>query len=196
MLNLAKAIELCERHVRHKDVQFACAYGEPGYNDADAPSGILFADWNGCPKWLTRGLERRGFALEWSDEWIVSYENNSKAYRTSPTSYSWTPYYVISEDGDVFGGDEIESGSEAKWYVEEYLLNDYTRCNVFRGLDLTKHGFTQFNGKFESGWGQNGDPKKVFERLHSDYDVVFQLDSQGQFDTHWTAWIRKQERKI
>lgn len=192
-MNLQKAVELCKRHVRHKLVDCALSYGEPGYNDSDAPSGILFADWNGCPSWLTEGLERRGFALEWSDEWIVSYENNSKAYRTSPDSYSWRPYYVFTPDGDVVGGDEIEGGTEEEWYVEEYLLNDPTHCNVFQ-LNLAKHGFERFNGVFGSGWhGQNDAPDKVFARIQRElpgHDVVFQLDSQGQFDMHWTAWVR------
>lgn len=197
-LTLAKAMELCERHVRHKQVDCALSYGEPGYPSTplDARSGILFADWNDCPKWLTEGLERRGFALEWSDEWVISHENNSKAYRTSPTSYGWRPYFVMSEDGgDIVGGDEIESGNQAEWYVEKYLFNDPTHCNVFRGLDLAKHGFKQFNGVFESGWhlGQDDDPKKVFARIQEEmpgHDVVFSLESTGQFDMHWTAWVR------
>lgn len=194
-MNLATAMELCERHARHAQVDCALSYGEPGYSDSDAPSGILFADWNDCPTWLVAGLERRGFALEWSDEWIVSYENNSKAYRTSPNSYGWKPYYVITERGDVYGGDEIESGDQAEWYVNEYLLNDPTRCNTFRGLNLADHGFAQFNGMFESGWrsGQNDNPKEVFARINRerpDCDVVFSLDSVGQFDMNWTVWIR------
>lgn len=93
-MRLATAMELCERHVRHKQVDCALAYGEPGYSDSDAPSGILFADWNDCPSWLKEGLERRGFALEWSDEWIISYENNSKGDVTlgSPTRQGYGLY--------------------------------------------------------------------------------------------------------
>ncbi len=44
-MRLGTAMELCERHVRHAQVDCALSYGEPGYNEVDAPSGILFADW-------------------------------------------------------------------------------------------------------------------------------------------------------
>lgn len=188
-------MELAQRFVRHHDVDCALSYGEPGYSDPS--NGILFADWNDCPRWLTDGLERRGFALEWSDEWIISYENNSKAYRQSPDCYSWKPYFVLTEDCDVIGGDEIESGDQAEWYINKYLLNDPTHCNVFH-IDLASFGFRQFNGIFETGWhpGQNDKPQDVFRRIQRelpDHDIIFSLDSVGQFDAHWTAWVRKQD---
>ena len=44
----------------------------------------------------------------------------------------------------------------------------------------------------ESGFypGQDGDPSEVFERLSAEHDVLFTIDSTGQFDTRWSAWIR------
>ena len=194
MLNLGKAMELAKRHVRHEDVDCANEYGERGYDATQA--GILFADWNDSPAWLRDGLERRGFALEWSDEWLIAYDTG-KAYRSSPDSYGWKPYYVVSEDGEVVGGDEIESGNQAEWYVNEYLLNDPQRCNVFQ-IDLTKFGFQKWNGEFETGWhpGQNDNPREVFKRLQKekpDHDVVFDLIGVGQFDMTWCAWIRPQD---
>ena len=185
------ALELCERHVRSHDVRFASEYGEPGYDQPKA--GILFADWNDCPKWLIAGLERRGYSLEWCDEWIEASET-SKAYRTSPDCYGWLPYYVIN-DCEVIGGDEIEGGDMLEWYINEYLLNDPTRANLFRGVDLEKLGFEQYNGTFESGWypGQNDDPKDVFRKIQRELpkmDVVFSITGKGQFDVHWKAWIR------
>ncbi len=185
-------MELCERHVRHQQVDFAAQYGEPGYDEAKA--GILFADWNDAPSWLRDGLERRGYQLEWSDEWIIAHETG-KAYRTSPDCWQWTPYYVLTEDCDVIGGDEIESGDQAEWYVDEYLLNNPEHCNVFRGLDLTKHGFKQAFADLESGWhpGQNDKPADLLKRAQADYpnhDVVFQLDDKGQFDCRWSVWVR------
>jgi hypothetical protein len=197
-LTLGKAIELAAKHVRDHDVDGACTYGEPGYSDPVA--GILFADWNDAPSWLRDGLERRGFELEWSDEWTIVHESG-KAYRTSPDCYSWTPYYVHTEDGDVIGGDEIENGDEQDWYVNEYLLNDHKHCNVFRGVDLTKHGFEKYEPgnpqEYETGFhpGQNDKPQDVFKRIRKQYpqhDIVFQLDGTGQFDCRWSAWVRPQ----
>lgn len=186
------AIELCERHVISGYVRFASEYGEPGY--AQPQAGILFADWNDCPKWLIAGLERRGYSLEWCDEWIEADETG-KAYRTSPTSWGWKPYYILRDGCEVIGGDEIENGDCLDWYVNEYLLNNPTRCNLFRGVDLGALGFKQFNGQFETGWhpGQNDDPKEVLKRINRElpgHDVIFSLDSKGQFDSYWSAWIR------
>ena len=194
-LSAKTAIKLCERHVRHADVRFASEYGEPGYDNPRA--GILFADWNDCPRWLQHGLERCGFVLEWSDEWIEADETN-KAYRTSPTSYGWLPYYVIDDSGEVYGGDEIESGYQIDWYINKYLLNNPRHANFFRGVDLAAQGFEQFNGTYETGLhpGQNDEPKKVFVLIRAampDHDIVFDISSVGQFDTYWQAWTRKKQ---
>ena len=71
--------------------QWAPEYGEPGYNEAPA-NGIIFADWNQVNKRVYAWLEKHGFALEWSDEWTVIWDNDGKAYRTSPDCYQWRPY--------------------------------------------------------------------------------------------------------
>lgn len=172
-------------------VEYAARYGEPGYDQPE--HGVVFANWNHFPRKTCELLERAGYAVEWSDEWIISHETG-KAYRTSPNSYSWTRYCVITDDGDVIGGDEIESGDQADWYINEYLLNDPERANVFK-LDLTAFGFRQYNGEYESGWhpGQTDDPREATRAIraaHPHVDIVFSIASVGQFDTHWTAWIR------
>ena len=62
-------------------VDWCASYGEPGY---DAPEhGIIFANWNYVSKSVYSWLENHGYALEWSDEWIISHETG-KAYRSSP----------------------------------------------------------------------------------------------------------------
>jgi hypothetical protein len=189
-MNMQTALALVEKHAKY--AESACAYGEPGYDDP--PNGIILANLNDVPKFIYAGLERRGFALEWFDEWTVIWDNDGKAYRTSPTSYSWTPYYVITDDGEQFGGDEIESGDRLEWYVEEYLLNDPTKCNLFK-VDFAALGFERFNGDYETGLhhGQNDGPSKVLKLIREakpGYDVVFDLTGKGQFDCAWQAWIR------
>lgn len=187
-MKMQTALSLVEKHAKYAD--FASSYGEPGYDDPQA--GIIFANWNDVPRYIMDGLERRGFSLEWSDEWTTAGET-CKAYRTSPDSYSWRPYYVMT-DCDIIGGDEIESGDQLDWYVNEYLLNDPTRCNLFH-IDLAALGFVQWNGEYETGWhpGQTDDPRKVFDAIREakpDCDVVFDLTGKGQFDIAWTAWTR------
>jgi hypothetical protein len=186
---------IVERNVRNGYFRFASSYGERGYNQPK--NGIYFADWNDAPTWLIPALERRGYAIEWEDEWIEN-DDTGKAYRSSPDSYSWTPYYIMTDDGDVIGGDEIEENIDGArdWYVNEYLLNNPARANLF-SIDLTELGFTKVEREFASGWhpGQDDDPRKTFETLGSgvDCDIVFSIDGQGQFDTHWSAWTRTPE---
>ena len=169
-------------------------YGESGYEDP--VKGIVFANWNKFPRGLDDILERAGYAVEWSDEWIIDYES-LKAYRTSPDCYSWKPYYVLTEGGDVIGGDAIENGDELDWYVNEYLLNSTRRASVFK-IDFAQLGFTRFNGKYETGLhtGQNDDPKAVAKQIRAalpDHDFIFSLDSTGQFDASWSAWTRPRQ---
>lgn len=190
MYDLSKiedAIALVEEHASYCDC--AGTYAERGYDDPER--AILFANWNKVPREIQVKLEEAGYSLEWSDEWLQS---SDKAYRTKADCYSWTPYYVLTDDGEVVGGDEIEE--DPTWYVEEYLLNDPDHCNVF-DINLAKLGFKPIDQEFETGWhpGQTDDPHKVFERLQDempDHDFVFDLKSQGQFDAHWRVWSRPQ----
>ena len=101
---------------------------------------------------------------------------------------------MITEDCEIVGGDEIEE--DPSWYVEEYLLNDPSHCNVF-DIDLASLGFTRIDQEFETGWhpGQTDEPQKVFERLQEempDHDFIFDLRSKGQFDISWSVWSRAQ----
>jgi hypothetical protein len=194
MLTVEGAINLVNKHTRYDETQYAESYGEPGYTNPER--GILFANWNDVPGYIQEGLERRGFDLEWSDEWIIATSSwPCKAYRASPDCYSWTPYYVLTDDGEVVGGDEIEEDPD--WYVNEYLLNDPTHCNVFK-IDFAKLGFKRVSeDDFESGWhpGQTDDPNAVFNRLREelpDHDLVFDLTEQSQFYTKWNIWSRPQ----
>ena len=65
-ITVTQAIEIVQRR-GDESADYATTYGEPGYSDPEA--GILFANWNNVPKYIQNGLTRRGFKLEWSDEW-------------------------------------------------------------------------------------------------------------------------------
>jgi hypothetical protein len=174
----------------------SCAkYGEPGYHNP--AYGIVFANWNYFPRELGAILERAGYAVEWSDEWVIDYESD-KAYRTLPNGHGWLPYYVEIDDG-IVGGDVIESGGDhTRWYVEEWLRNNPQRANHFT-INLASFGFCLVS-EHETGFhpGQTDDPRKIFARLREqnpDCDVVFSIHSKGQFDTAWQAWIREGSTK-
>jgi len=193
-------------------------YGEPGYShddDATTPVVVLGSYWCRCGKVvhpadhpragepdlhtyethrprLWDRLAAQGVQFEWCDEWIVDHEND-KAYRTEPDSYSWQPSYVMTEDCELLTpDDDIDS-----WI--EWAANDTGRCipsAVYTGSDVEAAGFTKHNGQFENGWhpGQSDDPATIDAAIRGlygdDIDVVFALDSTGQFDIAFSAYWR------
>ena len=96
------------------DIDYADGYAEPGYTEPRR--GIYLADWNDEKRrgtdaeraagehWPTVStfrsrfadlLDRAGYAVEWSDEWIVC--DCGKAVRIQPTGWDWTPLYIIRD---------------------------------------------------------------------------------------------------
>ena len=178
------------------DVEWCGQYGEPGY---DAPEhGIIFANWNHVSRPVQDWLEHHGYALEWSDEWIVDWEV-SKAYRTSPDSYGWRPSYVMLESGDIIGAGDIRNGDCVDAYIE-HLVNSDRAADTF-GVDWTQHGFRKVNTEsYESGFhpGQTDDPRKILaaaQAEHPNQEFIFSVDSVGQFDTHFSLWSREIEQE-
>lgn len=199
-------------------VDFADEYGEPGYGNSFGTETrliILATYWCRCDKYVDerhpdsplhdvavhypaafRKLEELGVELEWYDEWLVTHNGTSKAWRTSADSYSWQPSYVVTEDGEVITvDDDIE-----EWVA--WASNNSRHAipsRVATGDDLEELGFEKFNGTFENGWydGQNDDPSEILIRIDDQYgpdvEVVFALDSVGQFDVHFCAYYRSTE---
>jgi hypothetical protein len=187
----AEAIHaLIEKRCRG-DVDWCSSYGEPGYSDSER--GIIFANWNKVSQSVQDWLEHHDYSIEWSDEWIIDHET-SKAYRTSPTSYGWRPSYVLTEDCEIIGRDEVESGDQIDAYID-YLLNDAHRADTF-DIDWTKHGFRKLNREaYESGFhpGQTDDPRKILRAAQEQFpndDFLFSIDETGQFDMRFSLWAR------
>src|SRR5207244_4863009 len=173
------------------EVDWCSTYGEPGYSDPER--GIIFANWNHVSRPVQDWLEHHGYALEWSDEWIISHET-STAYRSSPDSHGWRPSYFMTEDGDIIGADEVRNGDEIDTYVA-YLLDDANRADTF-GIDWTEHGFRKLNDQaYESGFhpGQTDDPRKLLKAAqaeHPNHEFLFSIDGSGQFDIDFSLWAR------
>lgn len=184
---------LLEKHGQYLDAT-AWDYGEPGYKKEHPDNCILFANWNGLPDHVMSAIEKQ-FDTEWSDEWINADETD-KAYRTTGDCWSWTPFYWI--DGcEVIGGDEIKEDFDLqKHYIETYLLNSYKHVDMF-DLDLSKHGFHQVNGDFESGmYGREDSPKAELEKWQEklpNYEFVFGNFSSGQFACEFNLYGRERE---
>jgi hypothetical protein len=164
--------------------EYASNYGEPGYSDPTG--GILLANWNNVPDHVQHGLERRGFELEWSDEWSVHYEtaNGPAAYRTQPDSYGWTPSLIFLDDGSPFSRNEAQADPDD--YLE-ILLDNPNRADTF-GIDWALHGFESIQDG-ESGFhpGQTDKPETMLAAAQAmpngaDFDYIFQIRDNGQFD--------------
>lgn len=193
----AETIErLIEKHCSYVNV--ADEYGEPGYTRNFPNMPIFFADWNSMPKKVRRWLEDR-INLEWEDEWVISYNYPSKAYRTQPDCWSWTPSYIANDwtNGEIIGRDEMEASEDLqKSYIEEYLLDDPHVCDMF-DLDYSKFGFEQINGEFENGWYHRDDnPEEVLKYWQEklpDYEFIFGNYSNEQFRCNFNLYGRKRQ---
>lgn len=200
------------------DVRWASGYAEPGYPDARV---VLFSNWNDeakyvrgpwreglNPKWvvtdntasrLYKSLERLdGVGLEWSDEWTTCDECD-KAFRTQADSYSWTMYGAWNGDG-YSCGDCIKNDPEA--YIEDYVNDSDKALTMLSENDLEKAGWVKvpaddtYSGSYHSGWyGRTDNPSDIMDELHSVglSDVIFAIDSVGQFEVAFSPYVRAQE---
>lgn len=196
---------------------YCSKYGEPGYDldtDAETPLVVLGDYWCRCDRFgtddngraelhgrekhhprLWARLEEQGVQFEWYDEWIVEHETG-KAYRTTGDCYAWMPSYTIDDGGEILTPD-----SDLNAWLE-WAANDAARCllsRVWSSADLIRAGFERYNGQYESGWhpGQDDDPQAITATIHAergdDVDIVFLLDSTGQFDVAFSAYYRGAE---
>ena len=207
----AKSVEtIITRWVDEGIVTDYCSeYGEPGYShsyalsDNDTPAIVLGSYWCHCAQFdglhdyathhprLWEQLESQGVQFHWHDEWIIDH-NSDKAYRTSADSYSWQSS-IMYIDGDMLTpDDDIDT-----WL--EHVLQNETPCLpgvVWSATDIINAGFAKYNGTYESGWhpGQDDNPVTIMATVKREYgedtEVVFRLDSSGQFDINFSAYYR------
>lgn len=193
-----------------QDIQFYTGYNEPGYTDPE--SGIIaLGNWNNDTKYdpmlkrqvtvstypsrISRLFEKLGVEIEWSDEWS-SCGDCGKLFRTSPDSYGWLPSYVADDSGYLC---HVCVEADPETHLES-LEGHTNRCNTISDINPSEHGYVKFNGQFETGFhpGQTDDPKKVAEELRAKgiARFLFNMDSVGQFDQHWSAWVHESEIRL
>ncbi len=177
---------LCD--VNNIQLEYCSHYGEPGYSEPE--KSILFANWNEIPKQLQKRLETQGYALEWSDEWYVDY-NNDKAYRTSPDSHGWQSSLMFSEAT----GDYLTPDDNVSDWIAQCENNPHTALpSRIAAADLEDAGYVQTSDTYENGFypGQNDEPVKIGAKLtEAGRDYVFQITDTGQFDVHFRVWIKQ-----
>lgn len=193
------------------DITYSEGCCEPGYEDKPC----VFANWNKKTKYhpatgegenytpqyfeiiddtmprLAKLFKKLGYSVEWEDEWAVC-SNCGKAFRTSPDSYSWKPYYAIICECCILCAYCIKDNPTD--YLDDIKSNP-NKCLTF-DIDLSEYGYEQYNeNSYESGWhpGQNDDPKEIAKELKEKgiTDFVFVQDEQSQFYIGFSVWIKK-----
>jgi hypothetical protein len=171
------------------NASFCLHYGEPGYEDPKM--GILLCDWNPISHENMDMLEAEGYSLEWSDEWVIDYDNN-KAYRTSPDSYDWQPSVWWNDDGQMFTPDD-----DASDWIDAMVDNPRMALpSRITQTDLEEAGFSKYSDHEESGLhtGMDADPKERFkeikDRFGDDCEVVFRMTEVSQFYVVWESYAR------
>lgn len=110
--------------------------------------------------------------------------------RTSPTSYSWTPDYIL-RDGEILCTDCSKNRIE-EIVDEDYCNNPSTAITCFEKKELMDLGFKLLDTEYENGWyGTTDNPKEILNELNKEYeDVIFIIESTGQFTTYFRAMVR------
>lgn len=186
---------LMERH-GSGDLEWANSYGEPGYSLDEDKRAIIFGNWNPIPSFICNALEKQ-FELEWSDEWLVDHNDEGKAYRCQPDNHGWKAFYIITEDGEVWGGEAIEADPEE--YVNEYLLNSTRHVCTFN-IDLAGMGFELMPEVYETGFHpfQTDEPNKILAAMQEKYphsDFVFGKLKMEQFAAKYQLYRRPDKEK-
>ena len=189
-------LDYADRKNLYIDYYPSCA--EPGYNEGP----VLAADWN-PPKMKRLGdyIEKMETVnLEWSDEW-AGCQDCGAAVRTSPSSYGWTPYYVVFNDCELVCLDCAKQDAEA--IIDEYKNKDQKAIVPDLNGVIERAGFIcyspdEYCQRFETGFhpGQNDWPADVAKDIEEnlpDYDYIFKIDGVGQFDVAWSVFIRRRE---
>jgi len=197
-----------EARSRIEDLKNNCysEYAEPGYTTPET-NMIVLGNWNEVTSYnneyrvrvvidrticqLARIFEALGIEMEWRDEW-TSCHDCSKIVRTSPDGWGWTPSYFAT-DGHLTCIECIREDPE------DYLsqLEELGRGNLIQFIDPGEHGYTLIQDNFESGLhpGQSDSPDKILEALNKAgcERVVMNIDSKGQFDVRFSAWMHDEE---
>lgn len=207
-------------------VKVVCDYP---YGDGEVVMdlGIGYADkWNGDEVWVTGNwndrfrsdrigrrikdetpgrlfdaLERIGVNGEWYDEFDKCC-HCGKLFRTKPDSYSWKPYFVSLNDGDMMCGDCVLDPDFFDDVLNEFVNNPERVVAFCDDRELIERGWSRFNTEhqFENGWhpGQTDNPRLIFEQIEkefSNHDILFWLDENSQFYIGFSAFIKPQERE-
>lgn len=177
--------------------------------DREGEHYCIFEDWEGLEKFIALAKEvlkmdpeavdyeieeKLETNLVFYDEYTTC-ENCGQIVRIAPDSYEWQPDFYAGNNGIICGGCVRENWEYKEDYIADKINNPKMAVNgVLSEDDLVAMGFAKVNAdSYAAGWydGQNDDPEAIYAELKDLYaEVLFYVDSVGQFDTCFSAWVR------
>lgn len=202
-LTLQKVIDLFSyQGERADEIQFKSGH------DADEQFYIIFDNSDevdifveACGKLTEEDMSdyevEREFDVElvYSDEYTTC-DDCYAVIRTSPDSYGWQPDFYVGDGYIVCNKCFTENEDYQEKYLEERINNPKTANSLLSTEQLEELGFVKINeDSYESGMhnGQNDNPEEIYEEIHHlYYDILFSIDSVGQFEIDFSVWGRKE----
>lgn len=193
------------KYLKKKNIEYY--FGEAAEYENYDHDFVLAIDWNGKPNGLQEFVKSLDTSTDWSDE--VAYCNACGGIiHTTPRCYGDQLDFICT-DNACLCRKCIEDNSDE--YIEFLIDNDRHCAKVwaekliedadFRCLgDVNERAYCQI---FENGFhpGQTDTPQGIIKAVSEEfgfpvrdkYDTVWFLNDVGQFDIHFSLWLR--ERK-
>lgn len=172
------------------DFQIAESYGEPGYS-SDNP--IILGNWNDLDNDTCDAIEEH-CEIEWEDEWVVLYDEEGQAYRTSPDGYRWQPSTVVWK-GEIVSWDYIKENDLLLYYIRNELAGNHKtalNCSLVGIDDLSRIAKEVSQERYQSGLHEHmtDDPKAILESFPEEerHYYFFRIDSTSQFHIEFELW--------
>jgi hypothetical protein len=160
---------------------------------------LLTANWNEVSHKMTDYIETV-IDTHWNDE-VSRCDCCYGAILTTPLYYGDLPDYVIF-DSEILCKNCILEDESIQYDIIDYYINKTDKAIMPWFFDIIeKNGFVCYSPDeycqiFETGFhrGQNDNPVDIANDIKKnlpDYDYIFKINSAGQFDIHWSVFIRK-----
>jgi hypothetical protein len=210
-IELHELLENCRQYAERHGLQFD--YGDVAAHDADAADQMIAIGywWDGklgkLQAMLQRKYEDAQLTTHFEDETAMC-GHCYKYVLTQPTHYGWLPNYMWLGDCELICRECALENPE--WWLDdsdsEYINGTTHAFMPWFVPALEKNGWTCFQpdtdgcAHYETGWydGQVDDPVKVAAYLGKElpnHDHAFVITSVGQFDTHWTVYVRRRDEE-
>jgi len=171
----------------------------------DNEKRVIVANWNDVHNSMTEYLESY-FEIDWEDESTTCCEcychiHTSPGYYGDPGNFIWTGFGAVCKPCVI---DNVESYLEEFTFWSDSTMYQYKAIPSWLVEHLEANNFVPFysinsdcKDAYESGLhaGQTDTPEKVAKLVTSELgpvEMLFCIDSAGQFDVHFSAYIKKE----